>query len=77
MIIGPAKSGKTTRVREEVKTAAKNGEPVFLIVPEQYTFETEKQLYLSLDASLMQKVCVTSFTRVCSLIFKTYGGCAG
>lgn len=77
MIIGPAKSGKTTRVREEIKTAAKNGEQIFLIVPEQYTFETEKQLYLSLDASLMQQVCVTSFTRVCSLIFKTYGGCAG
>ncbi len=77
LIIGPAKSGKTTCVRENIRAAAKNGEQIFLIVPEQYTFETEKQLYLSLDAQCMQQVCVTSFTRICALIFKTYGGCAG
>ena len=41
-ILGPAGSGKTYTARSMLVEAAKAGKEVLLIVPEQYSFETEK-----------------------------------
>ena len=44
LILGRAGSGKTYRIREQVKhLAEQNTEKVMLLVPEQYSFESEKQ----------------------------------
>ena len=43
LIMGPAKSGKTVWIDKKIEETAKV-KKVFLIVPEQYTFETEKRL---------------------------------
>ena len=45
LILGRAGSGKTYRIREQVKQLAEqNTEKVMLLVPEQYSFESEKAM---------------------------------
>ncbi len=46
---------------------------VMLLVPEQSSFETEKELYLSLGDKKFARLEVVSFTRLCSLIKAKYG----
>ena len=43
-VLGRAGSGKTTFVLERLLQAAKKGR-VLLLVPEQFSFEMEKQVY--------------------------------
>lgn len=76
-ILGSSKTGKTTLVHNMIKELTKdNQNPVMLLVPEQFTYETEKGLFKFLGASSFMNVKVTSFSRLASEIFKLYGGCA-
>lgn len=43
-LLGRAGSGKSTRLRRTVAESLKGGKRVVVIVPEQFTFETERQL---------------------------------
>ena len=47
-VLGPSKSGKTTYIDNEIMRLSEEKQRIFLIVPEQYTFETEKRLYRKL-----------------------------
>lgn len=76
-ITGTAGTGKTVRLREEICRAAGNGESILVLVPEQYSFGTERALYRMLGAEKAMNVQVLSFTRLCNLIFREYGGLAG
>ena len=49
----------------------------FLIVPEQFSFESEKLLFEFLGTEKAQSVEVLSFSRLCNSIFRTFGGIAG
>ncbi|MBR5310561.1 MAG: hypothetical protein IKU42_05515, partial [Oscillospiraceae bacterium] len=49
----------------------------FLIVPEQFSFESEKLLDEFLGAEKSGKVEVLSFSRLCNSIFRRFGGIAG
>ena len=49
----------------------------YLIVPEQFSFESEKLLYDFLGAEKAQNTEVLSFSRLCNSIFRTFGGIAG
>ena len=49
----------------------------FLIVPEQFSFESEKLLGETLGAVQAQKIEVLSFSRLCNSIFRRFGGLAG
>lgn len=42
-ILGTAGTGKTSRVLEEAGAAARAGQKVLLLVPEQYSLEMEKR----------------------------------
>lgn len=53
------------------------GKPAFLIVPEQFSFESEKLLGEALGAKAAQNIEVTSFSRLCNSIFRRFGGVAG
>ncbi len=44
-----------------------------LLVPEQSSFETEKELYLALGDKKFARLEVVSFTRLCSLVKAQYG----
>ena len=49
----------------------------YLIVPEQFSFESEKLLSDFLGTEKSQNVEVLSFSRLCNSIFRTFGGIAG
>ena len=76
-VLGPSKSGKTTYIDSEIMRLSEEKQRIFLIVPEQYTFETEKRLYRKLSGKRLSQVTVTSFTRIAQTAFKLYGGGAG
>ena len=76
-VLGRAGSGKTTMLREKIKIDAQQGKQVWLIVPEQFTFETERNYYENLGAGVFKNVQVTSFTRLAHQVFKEFGGTAG
>ena len=48
-----------------------------LIVPEQYSFESERAILRGMGAEKAQGILVTSFTRLAELSFRTYGGLPG
>ena len=75
LILGRAGSGKTYRIREQVKQLAEqNTEKVMLLVPEQYSFESEKAMLKLLGPKQVNKVQVMSFTRLTDMAFRAYGG---
>ncbi|MDD2956055.1 MAG: PD-(D/E)XK nuclease family protein [Oscillospiraceae bacterium] len=76
-VIGTAGTGKTTRLQEEVCAAVREEKRALVLAPEQYSFGTEKALYRLLGAEKAMGVEVLSFTRLCDLIFREYGGLAG
>ena len=49
----------------------------YLIVPEQFSFESEKLLSERLGPEKAQNVEVLGFSRLCNSIFRTFGGIAG
>ncbi len=73
-ILGRAGSGKTTLMLQKTAEAAREGR-VILIVPEQYSFEMEKQVYAM--GPLAMQVEVYSFTRLCHRVFSECGGMSG
>ena len=77
IILGRAGFGKTSFVRRKLLENAKNGiSNQILIVPEQFSFESEKAL-LNFPDRLGHGIEVLSFTRLCTRVFKLYGGIAG
>ena len=73
-VLGRAGTGKTTLLREK---AALSREQVILLVPEQYTFETERALLEKYGTETANRVKVYSFTRLAEAAFLRYGGNAG
>lgn len=73
LILGRAGSGKTTEIRNRIADHTKNGESCILLVPEQFSFESERALYFLLGAEQNQRVEVLSFTRLCHTLFHQYG----
>lgn len=76
-ILGMPGSGKTAAVFEEIKKIAANGENIILIVPDQYSFETEREVYRRIGARHSSAVEVVGFKRLAQNIFRTTGGLAG
>ena len=52
LLFGPSGSGKSSRLRQALKTRAQAGERSLLVVPEQFTSSTEGALYRTLGDSL-------------------------
>ena len=64
--------------RAALYSAIKNwGKAAYLVVPEQFSFESEKLLGEALGAEAAQKVEVLSFSRLCNSVFRKFGGVAG
>lgn len=73
-ILGRSGYGKTSYIREKIKQKVLLGKKVILIVPEQFSFESERALYFELGATLSINVDVLSFTRLAHSVFREYGG---
>ncbi len=81
LIEGGAKTGKSTRVREELIALARREDAVpgglVLLVPEQFSYETEREYFTALGIRRANRVRVLSFQRLAEEIFREYGGLAG
>lgn len=73
IITGRVGSGKTEKVYSLLQKAVSNGEGAFIVVPEQYSFETEKNLLLRFGAVAANKASVYSFTFLAEFLLKRAG----
>lgn len=76
-IIGRSGTGKTQALYEDMRRLAGDTAPVFLLVPEQASFENERRLLAEFGPVLSQRVQVLSFTRMAETVFRSIGGLAG
>lgn len=72
LILGRAGFGKTEEIRRLIKQTGSTAEAQILIVPEQFSFESERAL-MSVDGKC-ENFEVLSFSRLCDRLFKLYGG---
>ena len=73
-ITGPKGSGKTEKAHEILGERVKCGENAMLIVPKQFTFESDKGILHLLGPRLACEVEVLSFTRLSHIALEKYGG---
>ncbi len=77
-VLGRAGSGKTEYARRSLSALAREGRnKLFLLVPEQYSFATEKAMLGLCGPRLAGEVGVFSFTRLAEEVFRVTGGAAG
>lgn len=78
LVTGRSGSGKTEYVRGVLGAMAKEGEHrLILIVPEQYSYDSERAMLKSFGNKVAQRVEVLSFTRLADFVFRNTGGNAG
>lgn len=75
-IFGRAGSGKTTVLFERLQTALQSEHPLLLLVPEQFSFESERTLVKRFGMADAARVQVYSFSRLADRILKETGGIA-
>ena len=75
LVLSRSGYGKTHKINEELKTRCLNGEKgLVLLVPEQYSFEAEREMLQLVGASHIKDIEVLSFTRLSNKFFALYGG---
>lgn len=77
IITGGAGCGKTFEMMNRIESAVKSGRDVLVIIPDQFSFEFDGNLYERLGAELFNKVNVLSFARTAREIFIRHGGIKG
>lgn len=76
-ILGRASSGKTYAITQKIAESVSKGESPVLLVPEQFSFESEKNILDFVGDAAAQKVSVLSFTRICDEVERICGGVCG
>ncbi len=76
-ILGRASSGKTYVVTQKFVESIKQGESPVLLVPEQFSFESEKNILDAIGDSAAQHVSVINFSRLCDEVERVVGGVCG
>ncbi len=78
LILGRSGYGKTHAVQEEIVRRIEAGEEhLVLLVPEQFSFESERTLLRRLGVQKAQRVQVLSFTRLAETVARECGGLSG
>lgn len=74
-VLGTASSGKTYNLISRIGDLSQSGnKEILFLVPEQASFECEKELLKTLGVKNANRVKVLSFTRLCSTILSDLGG---
>lgn len=73
-LLGRPGTGKTFRLMEDIHRRAAAGERIFLLVPEQQVYNTEREVLTVLTPDAARQVTVSSFTRLCDTLADRYGG---
>ncbi|MBQ9229424.1 MAG: PD-(D/E)XK nuclease family protein [Eubacterium sp.] len=75
LVLGRAGSGKTEYIFQTVRRLVEEGEKnLLLIVPEQFSFISEKRLLTDLGEAKVNEVAYASFSRLAEEILKQHGG---
>jgi len=72
-IIGQAGSGKSTMMFGRIKTMAEKGAKQVILVPEQYSYEFDKNLYDFIGPEKFNELYSLSFTGLARQLFQLYG----
>lgn len=73
-IYGPACSGKTYTCLKKIKELTDRGEQCVFIVPEQFSFESEREVLKTLGDSFALRISVLSFSRLQQEVEREIGG---
>ena len=73
-IYGRAATGKTTKMLSIIEKQARNGKNIVFLVPEQFTFESERAVLKLLGDKLSHNVTVLSFTSLAETLTRLCGG---
>jgi len=75
-ILGRSGSGKSHRILQEIKQSLQDGgdDLLILLVPEQFTLQSERDLLQKLNLPGIMRVEVLSFTRLAQRVFSEAGG---
>ena len=76
LVFGRAGSGKTRYALEAAGAAMKEGRRAVVVVPEQFTYETERALLRTLGPKSCLYIEVLSFSRMVHRVFSECGGVA-
>lgn len=70
--LGAWGTGKSAALKEEVTALAKEKKKVLLFVPDQFSFEAERQMYIAAGARNIRYIKVTSFAKIAREILTKY-----
>lgn len=73
IIYGEAGTGKSTELYDRIKADAQAGRRVILFVPDQFSFEAEKNVYKNVPPPASLNVTVTMFSRAAQKLLHLYG----
>lgn len=73
-ITGVKNSGKSVTAHRILGECAEKGERAMIIVPKQFTFDTDKSILHLLGPQAASEIEVLSFSRLCHVAVTTYGG---
>ncbi len=76
-VLGRAGFGKSYTVTEKIGECIEKGGTPILIVPEQFSFESERAILSRFGERATDRVKVMSFSRLCDEASRIYGGGAG
>ena len=76
-VTGGAGFGKSTYLIEKASELADNRKRLIFIVPEQFSFESDKKLYKALGSEKFNSILSLSFTSLAKEIFEKFGGRSG
>ena len=78
LLIGPSGSGKTHHILDRLATLTAEGrQNILWLVPEQYSFESERAILRALGPVQGAGVRVLSFSRLADMVAREVGGMAG
>ncbi len=72
-ITGAAGSGKSTEMIKNIDSLSEMGKDICIIVPEQFSYEFDKNLYRIIGAKKFNKLFSLSFTSIARELFQMYG----
>lgn len=72
LILGRASTGKTTYIRKLIAEKLTSGDELLLIVPEQFSFESEKAMIERLGAKKLSEMKIMSFSSLAKSILSEY-----
>ena len=76
-VMGEAGTGKSVFLKNKIQEMSRLGKKIFVIIPEQFSFEYERKMYLELGMDVFNSIEVYSFSRLARSIFDAYGSSSG